>query len=970
MKLKYLVLFTLSLLILSVAFPQTEEEGFGKNKVQYRGHNWRVYETDKLSIIYYEGSENLALFARDILEAAYKMFEDALAYTPKIKVPIIIYRSHNDFEQTNITPYIIEESVGGFTEMYKNRVVVPFTGSYEDFRHVLVHELTHFFQFNILYGPGVTSVISRGLFYEIPLWFTEGMAEYFSLNWNANTDMIMRDLIYYDNLLSIQELSAVGGYVIYKEGQSILKFIADRYGEKKIGEILHKITLIGGLGGAIKDILGISLKEFNELWKKSLKKKYWCQLPSKDEIPSYVRRLTQHKGYAFNVAPAISPDGSKIAFLSDRNQYENMYLMSTIDGKVRRRLVRGGKSSGFESLHIGYGGITWAPSGKEIAFIAKGKGKDWIYIKNVKKRKIVKKFSCDVDAIFSPSWSPTTPEIAFRGVKNGQADIYVLNINTGNVTAVTNDIYDDITPSWSPDGAYLIFASDRPSPQDTLSALAVSRPYPNWHYGLYTLFIMKKNGSSITQTIDERASYVAYPSWVEDRIFFISNRNGTNNLYALNMGTNEAYQITDLVGGVFTPSISSDGQYIAFSLYIKYGWDIFVAKIAEIDKKESTEPISFPGYYIAIKDDSTGLTSKKLGLRISPDFVIGEISYGTGYGFVANTAIAISDILGDHRLYIISDSPYNLIESNLNIIYWYAKKRINMGVGIFREKYYYVAGPNTLVSQQFLGSSLLLSYPFDIFRRVELGIDAYSIKYQDHVYHEDPLIGGWWEHKKPFSVPIFSPYIAYVRDNVIWGFMGPVNGERSRIRLLSTVPVFGALRFNYFELDHRKYIRITPGYTMALKLLNANVWGKNVDVPKEIHVDNYTYSLTVPKLRIGGIGTLRGYDYGEFEGKNVGLLNLEFRYPFIDYFKVSFPLSLVLQGIRGALFLDLGYAKDNMRQFKLFDNGKLADLKVGFGMGIRFRLSYLILKLDIAKHTDLSGISRNTYYHFSFGSEY
>ena len=969
MKAKHFLLFTLSLFTLSVASPQTEEEGFGKNKVQYREYNWQVYETDKLSIIYYEGSENLALFARDILEAAYSMFEDVLAYTPKIKVPIIIYRSHNDFEQTNVTPYIIEESVGGFTEMYKNRIVVPFTGSYEDFRHVLVHELTHFFQFNILYGPGVTSVISKGLFYEIPLWFTEGMAEYFSLNWDANADMVMRDLIYYDKLLSIQDLSVTGGYIVYKEGQSILKFIADRYGEKKIGEILHKITLTGGLGGAIKDVLGISLRELDELWKKSLKKKYWCQLPGKDEIPSCARRLTKHKGYTFNVAPALSPDGSEIAFLSDRDQYENMYLMSAIDGKVKRRLIGGGKSGGFESLHIGYGGITWAPSSKEIAFIAKGKGKDWIYIMDVEKCKIVKKFSCDVDAIFSPSWAPTTPEIAFRGVKNGKADIYVLNINTGNITAVTNDIYDDVTPSWSPDGTYLIFASDRPSPQDTISGLMVSRLCRDWHYGLYTLFTVKKDGSSIKQIVDERASYVAYPLWVGDRIFFVSNRNGTNNLYTLSMKTNEVYQVTDLVGGIFTPSISSDGQHIAFSLYIKYGWDIFVAKIAEIDKKELTTPISFPGYYIAIKDDSTKLTSKKLGLRISPDFVIGTISYGTGMGFAANTAIAISDILGNHRLYIISDSPYNLAESNFNIIYWYAQKRTNMGVGIFRERYYYVVGKNTLRSQQFLGSSVLLSYPFDIFRRVELGADAYIITFQDHVYHRD-YIGGWWEHKKPFSVPIFSPYIAYVRDNVIWGYMGPVNGERSRISLLSTVPVLGALRFNYFELDHRKYIRIAPGYTMALRLLNAAVWGKNVDVPREKRVKNYTYSLTVPKLRIGGTGTLRGYEYGEFEGKNVGLLNLEFRYPFIDYLKVAFPLSFALHGVRGALFLDLGYAKDDMSQFKLFDDGRLADLKVGFGIGMRFRISYLILKLDIAKHTDLLSISRNTYLHFSFGSEY
>jgi Tol biopolymer transport system component len=932
--------------------------GFGKNKIQYREHAWKVHRTEKFNIIYYEGGEDLALFTRDILETAYQRLEDALAHTLRSKIPVIIYNSHHDFEETNVIPDIIEESVGGFTEVYKNRVVVPFTGSYEDFRHVLVHEFTHAFQFDILYGRGLSSIISQGLYYEVPLWFLEGMAEYFSLNWDAESDMVMRDAIHYDSLVTIQELYRIEGtYLMYKEGQSILKFIADRYGEKKIGEIFRKVSSTTGLRGAVKAVLGINLKELNRLWMNDLKKKCWEQLASMDEVPSHCRRLTRHKNYTYNIAPSMSPDGSEIAFLSDRKQYENMYLMSAIDGKLKRKLVGGGKSEGFESLHISHGVITWSPSGKKIAFTAKGKGKDWIYIMDIEKRKIKKKFSCDVDAIFSPSWSPDGTEIAFRGLKDGKADIYVLDMGTGDIRALTHDLYDDITPSWSSDGKYLVFSSDRPALQDSTLFLVESVSHRDWHYGLYTLFKMKRDGSSITQIMKERASSVSYPLWGEDKIFFISNRSGVNNLYTLDPGTQEIAQLTNVVGGVFTPSISKDGKYIAFSLYLDYGWDIFAAKTSAIREKEICKEKDFPKYYIATKGDTTHLNSDKLGFKVSSDYAIGTASYSTGYGFTANAEIAFSDILGNHQLYIISDSPSNLLE-DFYILYWYLPKRIDVGVGIFREQYSYYLASNVVRTEEFIGGSALLSYPFDKFRRVELGFDAYNVGIQDYVYGSSDGVVGWWKDAS-FNVPIISPYISYVTDNTIWGSMGPVNGERSKIGLLSTLPITSnTLRFNFFQLDYRKYIRIAPKYTVALRLINGELWGKDVDAG------------SVSKLQIGGAGTVRGYEYGDFEGKNVGALNLEFRYPFIDYLRTSFPIPMIVQGIRGALFLDLGYAKDNLSEFRLFNDGRLDDLKMGFGTGLRIGISGYVVQFDIAKHTDLKNISNQTYYTISLGSEF
>ena len=184
---------------------------FGQNKIQYRQYDWHIMETKHFDIYYYKGGEKLARFAAYVLEGAQNRIAEALAHKLSRKVPVILYTSYIDFEGTNVIPYLIEESVGGFTEMFKNRIVVPFNGSYEDFRHVLVHELVHAFQYDILYGRGLSALIPKTTIYNIPLWYIEGMAEYFSLGWDVETQMIIGDALFNDKLVSIQDMDLIEG---------------------------------------------------------------------------------------------------------------------------------------------------------------------------------------------------------------------------------------------------------------------------------------------------------------------------------------------------------------------------------------------------------------------------------------------------------------------------------------------------------------------------------------------------------------------------------------------------------------------------------------------------------------------------------------------------------------------------------------------------------------------------------------
>ena len=157
----------LTLLCLGLA-PVSRAQIYGKNKVQIHSIDWQVLHTPHFDIHYDAGAEEIAVRASIIAEKAYKEYADRLDRDLPWKVPFVLYTSHNDFAQTNISPYLIGEGTGGFTEPLRNRMVLPYNGSHADFVHVIRHELVHAFMFDMAYGP--RGEFGRRYFYQIPLW--------------------------------------------------------------------------------------------------------------------------------------------------------------------------------------------------------------------------------------------------------------------------------------------------------------------------------------------------------------------------------------------------------------------------------------------------------------------------------------------------------------------------------------------------------------------------------------------------------------------------------------------------------------------------------------------------------------------------------------------------------------------------------------------------------------------------------
>jgi Tol biopolymer transport system component len=569
---------------------------FGKNKVQYKDFHWQYIQTDHFDIYFSQDGYDLAQFTANASEAAYISIKKLLRYEITNRISIVVYNSHNEFQQTNVISEYLDEGIGGVTELFKNRVVIPFEGSYGQFRHVIHHELVHAVLNDMFYGGTIQSLISSRAPVQLPMWMNEGIAEYAALKWDNNSDMFLRDATVHNYLPPIDYLS---GYFAYRGGQSVWYYIANKYGEQKIADIFSQIKSARSIEKGFKSAIGLSVKELSERWQKEQKVYYWPDIAKREEPADFsYKRMTNHTkdGNFYNTSPAISPQGDKIAFISDRNDYFDVYIMSALDGEILDKVVSGQKTNNFEEMHLLTPGITWSPDGKKLALAVKAGEHDAIFLVDIKSGK-QEKIQLDLDGVFSVNWSNDGNLLSFVGVKSPQSDIYIYNITTKEVKNLTNDIFSDSDPVFSPDSKTIYFASDR---SDITSSSMIAKNFKIWKYNfaqtnLYSIDISTGIVRQITtQPIGNKTSPVVSPDG--KKILFIADINGINNIYAQELDSGKCYPLTNSISGLYQLSLSRDGSKLVFASLNEAGFDIYLM-LRPLERKLNVTALEPTEYY-------------------------------------------------------------------------------------------------------------------------------------------------------------------------------------------------------------------------------------------------------------------------------------------------------------------------------------------------------------------------------------
>jgi Tol biopolymer transport system component len=1014
-----------------------ESQYFGKNKKQYAVYDWKYIESEHFDVYYNDGSRVLGEFAIVALENALLSIQTTLNYQITARIPVVVYESHNDFQQTNVINMYLSQGIGGVTEMYKNRIVIPFQGSYSQLRHVLHHELVHAVINDMFYGGKFQTAVNTGAV-QIPLWINEGFAEYESLGgMDAETDMYMRDLTISESLPSLKMIS---GYNAYRVGQTFFYFIEKQYGKGKITEFLNKLKLFKSLEVAFRNSFGMGIEDFSEFWQTEIKKWYYPDIAIYKAPKEFASVLTNHDkdNCYYYSSPAISPNGEKMAFISDRDGG----IFSVFTSKVAnynektfapKRLVSSARQLDFEQLNILTPSISWTPDNKKVVISAKSGGEDAIFIID-EDSKEYEKVLLGMKSITSVNCSPDGKYIAFIGVKSFQSDIYTYNIKTKKMAQITNDAYSDFYPIWSKDSKSIFFISDR---EDDLTTTNSADKIEIWKHNynssdVYNIDIASKTINRITHTPNINKTCIAVSPDTK-KILIVADENGISNIYEMNIagGTNISNNsimkpLTNSANAIKQISVTADGYNLIFASQVKGGYDIFELKnifdkspvdtlpltnyvkeklklntITESNSMDTLnkkiEAISYGKFktdfthqqFIKANNDVISQQQQEVrkvvldvrnsmendyAINFSLDAFIVNPAVSTFYGVQGNMAALFSDILGNHQIYLSAYFLSSLENSQFYGAYSYNTHLIDYTFSFYNKSIYTWNfledfGNYYPYSYRATGAILGASYPFSLFDRVELNLNLVNA-----AKHNSDMPS--YESINRFLV---VPELQYVLDNSLNGIYAPTRGTRMYVKAMYS-PKLGNISPEFITLvaDARHYFEFIPNFmSLAVRSSLGISAGAN---PQKFYlggVENWLnalykagdFELDEPEdfaFLNSWVMPLRGWAVFHSNANNFALANIEYRFPLLLAFGTG-GLPLVVQGIMGNVFCDLGASFPTNNKLSSMKYGE--DIFLSSGFGIRAILIGLPIKFDIAWRRNNSGWSSPNYL-FSIGLDF
>ena len=942
----------LALLFLFTVSTFSNAQYFGRNKVQYERFDFKVLTTEHFDIYYYPEEEAAVKLAARMAERWYARLSNVLQYELRGRQPLILYAAHPHFQQTNVLAGEIGEGTGGVTESAKRRVILPFAGGMAETDHVLGHELVHAFQYDMAaqtdlqgrpIGPGLQA---------LPLWFIEGMAEYLSLGpVDANTAMWVREAASRNAMPTIDKLDDPD-FFPYRYGHAFWAYVAGRWGDRAVGDMLRATgpegdieTAIGAILGTDKDTLS---KEWHEATRRSFAAVYETARPASAFGRGVISRETG--GGDMNLAPAISPDGRRMVFLSEKSLFSiDMYVADVATGKVGRRLVETTSDPHFDSLQFLSSAGDWASDNTRFVFAALSAGQPVLTIVDADRgRRLSEHEFKELGEIYNPAWSPDGTRIAFSALKGGVLDLYLFDIESAQLQQLTNDAFADLDPEWTPDGRELVWVTDRFS--SDIAALS---------FGNYRIAAMSVTDRKPRPFAGFATGRNTNPEFAADgTLYFIATPDGIPNVYRQGR-TGSASKVTNVVSGVsgitpLTPAMSaaSNAPSLVFTVFENDRYNIYAtdttrpSTIGAIATETMSAAVLPPGnrrpdtVTRALQTPTAGLPPQRpyevndYRARLSLD-AISQPSIGIGadqFGTYAAGGISFlfSDMLGDHMVGATVQSTSRIEDTGASAMYLNRKSRWNWGfllehlpytTGGFAQGVTTIDGQQTVVQQSLRvtqfnsGASLLTHYPFSRVQRVEFAAGVRRIGFDAEVETQffDARSGIMFDEQveelpRPEALNLGETTAALVYDSSVFGATSPLVGRRYRFEYSQMA---GSLTYGGALADYRRYFMPLRPFTLALRGLHYGRYGGDAEDPR------------LPPLFIGYQGLVRGYDYGSFdanecnsvdfstceafdqlEGSRVAIASAEFRFPLLGLFSRRsfygpFPIELAFFGDAG-----------------------------------------------------------------------
>jgi Tol biopolymer transport system component len=737
----------------------------------------------------------------------------------------------------------------------------------------------------------------------------EGTAEYGVGHVDdAQTDMFVRDAVATKTLIELPELHGFGHLkpnqvtLGYKTGEMAIRFLEKEYGQRKAGKLIAMMRDHFDISTALHTLIGCDLDWFNFRFKEWLENRYASHIEHAKKPDFYGPQLTFSDGIPqFNESPVLSPDGTKIYFFSDRTGPMILYELDTITNKTT--LLMPVKWKKFEHLQTRRQALSISPDGRTLAFVGEKKQRDYLYLFDLTKKRF-KKVRVPFDEIRSPVFSPIdNNSLVVIGMTEGYNDLYLID-RKGRIKAqLTDNPQNEIDPAFSPDGSRIVYSGEM---------MTTDLEEPDG-YDLFEINLDTKEKKQLTTFIgDEREPLVLD----DGTILFVRDRDDQGglgfNIYELKDGDHAATQLTNMIGGAFSPAYHNDTlTYIGFYHGEKHIYQMPYRGYSHVEAEEIATPQNDPLNEPAVKipeQEMTYLASwmatqsspllldpqpRPYRFQASTDLFIPFFFYSTLDGFVFANIYQGSDLLGNHRLQQQMQYASKDDFLNLGIFYTYARHRPDITWGFVNRRYYKDIDKHVYRNE--ITAVNMLNYPLDRISSINIAAGA------NHRTDTNELIN---EIETKDKDHFWSA--GYSWDTITGRYLVPTHGTRLSLIFQKGTPAFGGnQRYNTATGQAVHYQRLPRESTLASRFLYGRSTGHE---PQE--------------FRLGGIDRIRAVTRSDENKKqNVLFFNNELRFR-LQYLnartKFMFP-DFFFKASYLLVFNDMGVGWDNRAERQELD---------------------------------------------------
>ena len=528
-----LLLIALSFVLQQAAFTQVNAVEFGKNRVQYEKFKWRYYQTKNFNVYFSQNGLALGKYAAQLAEKELPGLEDFVEYGSQRRINIVVYNNFNDLQQSNVGLGIDWQNTGGVTKFVNNKMIVYFNGDHENLKKQIRQGIAKVLLENLLFGDDLGEFASNQALLDLPKWLTEGYIMYAAENWSPALDDQLKSALLSGNYRNFYQFAFDKPELA---GHAFWRFIADNYRKDNVTYFLYLARIYKSLNSAS---LKVTKKKFKEVLNEFMEKeadKYYKDLRGRRNAPkgSVVALEEVNKNldyYRFQANP--NPRNSTYAVVRFK---KGIYRIELEDfGFKRKILLKSGVLDNQNEINPNYPQLAWDPKGSKLVVVysEKNKLKMFVFDLTTRLKTFKQELPEEFDQVNDVKYMLDQNTLLFSAVKNGYSDIFVYKMKEQTLEQITNDVYDDLDPSFVafPNRTGIIFSSNRPSGNAVNSDTALPSDNP------YNIFLAdnwnKSEFRQISQLTHVKYGNARYPMQYNTNHFtFVNDEMGIANRYA------------------------------------------------------------------------------------------------------------------------------------------------------------------------------------------------------------------------------------------------------------------------------------------------------------------------------------------------------------------------------------------------------------------------------------------------------